>query len=181
MKAYNFAVARDREPWFLTSYGDRLLSYTLPLLPKFEALNALTVKQLSEPCTIEGAGRERTTVFRKRCSADAIGDSVEGGDYYAPIVSDAGGNHAVNLSDLESFLTKMNGELTRLRQANAPNRGSGRGGFGYRGARGRGGFVGRGRATGGGNSDQARGQRDFPHGPATAPQKQQQQQSAPDF
>ena len=72
------------------------------------------------------------------------------------IVSDAGGNHAVNLSDLESFLTKMNGELTRLRQANAPNRGSGRGGFGYHGARGRGSFVGRGRATGGGNNDQAR-------------------------
>eukprot|EP00760_Papus_ankaliazontas_P016709 PhM_4_TR16822/c1_g1_i2/m.47812 len=135
VKAHNFALAESFEPGFLHTYGNRLMTYPLPILVNKPELRALNIKLLTDTATVSGGGAHQpSSIYRTRTAADDLAPALEGGEYYAPVVHDGQGSAAIDLSELQNFLVNMAHNIPRGRgQGN--NRGRGGQGFGNRGGR----------------------------------------------
>jgi hypothetical protein len=134
IQAHNFWVAASREESFLAVQGSLLTALPWPLFPPDKAFTAVNAKLLAEASAQQqptGAGMDANwcpSVFKND-------GGPSGGDYYAPVHTNAEGQTFIDLSPLEMAHKQVMTQLRGIGRAvnSSRGRGTGRGGGRYGG------------------------------------------------
>lgn len=105
---HNLYVAKNREPSFLNSYGERIVDLSVPLFPAAREFSAINTMVLEESVQGGGPGRK---IFKEGEEGDPLG----GGPIHFFLQTNEEGNHYVDMTNVDAAVGALQREIASIK------------------------------------------------------------------